>query len=491
MVTGKAGRTDLTLMPNPEEIEQSTESSEQQAPIDTNEPATPEELGVGNRQSNEPFSPIDFDSIIDKASAGLPGGANPLETSKPNEEAAPANEEGTDGDKGEESDGGKGEESKDQAPKEELKEASAPKEEEKKEAPPVDVEIEEISKIEKQMNQHTSPKTKELFNQVKKVAAAERTEREKLAKELAELKKQSEQKQAESGKLPKEVEEEINQLRDRVRQFDANADPAIVAKYDKRIESNNESIIKTLVDAGLPTEHAEKLKKSGVTLSNLKQYLDTLDTGKGADGKQYEADPDTAEKIRESLRENMRLSKDKEREISEWRANYDQRTKQAEETQKRSIEEATARLNTEFNGHISKWDFLKKPADILETDAPAIRKEKEAAIKTFNEQSLAFADAIKKETSDPLNAQIAARVGILYRDLVAPQLKNQLGAAQKEIETLRAQISTMKKAGATSRTIGSGKPSATSPKKEYSGGEGFDDIIDSVAAQAMEQRQSQ
>jgi hypothetical protein len=49
----------------------------------------------------------------------------------------------------------------------------------------------------------------------------------------------------------------------------------------------------------------------------------------------------------------------------------------------------------------------------------------------------------------------------------------------------------MKKAGATSRTIGSGKPSATSPKKEYSGGEGFDDIIDSVAAQAMEQRQSQ
>ena len=371
-------------------------------------------------------------------------------------------------------------------------EAAAPDSGKPKDEPaPEAQEIEEISKIEKQMSQHTSPKTKDLFNQVKKVAATERAEREKIAKELAELKKQSEQSKAEAGKLPKEVEEEINQLRDRVRQFDANSDPAIVSKYDKRIESNNEGIIKTLTDAGLPKEHAEALKKNGITLSSLKQYLDTLETGRGADGKQYEPDPDTAEKIRESLRENMRLSKDKDREISEWRANYDQRVKQNEETQRKSVEEATNRLNTEFNSHLSKWDFLKKPADILDTDVPAIRKEKEAAIKNFNDQSLAFADAIKKETSDPLNAQIAARVGIMYRDLVAPQLKNQLTAANKEIETLRGQIASMKKAGSASKTVGASKPSGSAPKKEYTGGEGFDDIIDSVASQAMQDRQSQ
>jgi|DEB19_MinimDraft_2_1074335.scaffolds.fasta_scaffold00143_2 hypothetical protein len=472
-------------MLNPEEIDQTTEASEQPAPIENNEPATPDELGVGLRQSNEPFSPIDFDSIIDKASAGLAGGPNPLDDGKKKQEVEPAEEEVAEDTAEEKVEAKTLLEDTEESKVEPAKEA-----EKKEEAPVADPEIEEISKIEKQMNQHTSPKTKELFNQVKKVAASERIEREKLAKELSELKKQSEQKQAESGKLPKEVEEEISQLRDKVRQFDANSDPAIVAKYDKRIESNNESIIKTLTDAGLPPEHAEKLKKSGVSLSSLKQYLDTLETGKGADGKQYDSDPDTAEKIRESLRENMRLSKDKDREITDWRTNYDQRTKQNEETQKRNVEEATNRLNTEFTGHLSKWDFLKKPADILETDAPAIRKEKESAIKGFNEQSLAFADAIKKETSDPLNAQIAARVGILYRDLVAPQLKNQLGAAQKEIETLRGQISNMRKAGSASKTIGTGKPSATAQKREYSNNEGFDDIIDSVASQAMEQRQT-
>lgn len=482
-------------MPNPEEIEQNTEVSEQQAPVDTNEPASPEELGVGNRQSNEPFSPIDFDSIIDKASSGLPGGPDPLSDGKPKEQSpsggSEANEEAKAGDESAESSNAAPVEEEAQKEKEKT-EAAAPDSGKPKDEPaPEAQEIEEISKIEKQMSQHTSPKTKDLFNQVKKVAATERAEREKIAKELAELKKQSEQSKAEAGKLPKEVEEEINQLRDRVRQFDANSDPAIVSKYDKRIESNNEGIIKTLTDAGLPKEHAEALKKNGITLSSLKQYLDTLETGRGADGKQYEPDPDTAEKIRESLRENMRLSKDKDREISEWRANYDQRVKQNEETQRKSVEEATNRLNTEFNSHLSKWDFLKKPADILDTDVPAIRKEKEAAIKNFNDQSLAFADAIKKETSDPLNAQIAARVGIMYRDLVAPQLKNQLTAANKEIETLRGQIASMKKAGSASKTVGASKPSGSAPKKEYTGGEGFDDIIDSVASQAMQDRQSQ
>ena len=88
----------------------------------------------------------------------------------------------------------------------------------------------------------------------------------------------------------------------------------------------------------------------------------------------------------------------------------------------------------------------------------------------------------------PMDAQIAARVGILYRDHVAPKLAFDLDAARKEIGELQKQIDSMKKAGSASRTMGSTKPSG-SPKKEAVGNESFEDIIDSVAREAFSQQQ--
>lgn len=460
------------------------ETPEQTAPVEPSEHASPEELGVGNRQSNEPFSPIDFDSIIDKAAGDLtPAGEKPPveEKQKPEDDAGeqPENKsEETAEDNAEE----KAEEPAAKAEETPEKEAETTpeKKEEKPEGP--DPKDEELSAIEKKMGPHAAPKTKQLFNEVKAIAAREKAEREKLAKELADLKA----KQPEPGKsaLPKEVEEEIAALRDRVRQIDANSDPAIVAKYDKTISANNDSILQTLTEAGLPAEHAERLKKSGLSLANLKPYLDTLETGKGADGKQYEADPDTAEKIREALRENMRLAKDKDREIADWRTNYEARTKQQEEQQKVQLEQATQRLNTEFDAHLKKWDFLQKPAAVADSDAPAIRKQKEAAIAAFNEKSLQYAEAVKKETASPLDAQVAARIGILYRDHVAPSLAAKVESLQQQNKDLQKQIDSMKKAGSASRTVGVSKPSAT-PKREVNPNQGFDDIIDEVAREAF------
>jgi len=56
--------------------------------------------------------------------------------------------------------------------------------------------------------------------------------------------------------------------------------------------------------------------------------------------------------------------------------------------------------------------------------------------------------------------------------------------ANKEIETLRAQINNMKKAGSVSKTIGTSKPAAA-PKKEINMGDGFEDLIDAAAAEAF------
>ena len=454
---------------------------QEQPVVDQNTQATPEELGVGQRQSNEPFSPIDFDNIVDGAFANIsakkeeePSNEPPAQEQKTEESSEePVKEEVSESK----------EEAKEEEPKaeekapEEVKEETKPVEEDKK-----DDAAKDLDAIESKLGQHTSPKTKSLFKEVKALAAKERGERERVAKELEETRKQLEEIKKAKEALPPNVNEELQQLRDRLRQFDANADPAIVQKYDKTIEKNNDTIIKTLVDAGLPKEHADKLKKNGVTLANLKPYLDTLETGKGADGKQYDADPDTAEAIRESLRENLRLAKDKGREIDEWRNNFEQRTKQTEEQQQKLIQDATQRLNKEFENHLGKWEFLKKPSDISDTDAPAIRKQKEEAINRYNESSLKFAETVKNETTDPLNAQIAARIGILYRDHVTPQLQNRLAEATKEIESLKAQVSKMKQSGSAAKSIGTNAPRA-SVKAPVSMNEGFDDIVDSLASE--------
>jgi len=458
---------------------------QEQPVVDQNTPASPEELGVGQRQSNEPFSPIDFDNIVDGAFANLP----PKKEGEPSNEPPPQQEtkaeetaEADSEEKSEEVASEQPDDKKEDKPAEEGKATEAAAEDKPAEEDKKQQEDKELEAIESKLGQHTSPKTKSLFKEVKALAAKERGERERVAKELEETRKQLDEIKKAKEALPPNINEELQQLRDRVRQFDANADPAIVQKYDKTIEKNNESIIKTLTDAGLPKEHAEKLKKNGVTLANLKPYLDTLETGKGADGKQYDADPDTAEAIRESLRENLRLAKDKGREIDEWRANFEQRTKQTEEQQQKLIEEATQRLNKEFENHLGKWEFLKKPADISDTDAPAIRKQKEEAINRYNQSSLKFAETVKNETTDPLNAQIAARIGILYRDHVTPQLQNRLAEAQKEIESLKAQVGKMKQSGSAAKSIGTNAPRA-SAKAPVNFNDGFDDIVDSLASE--------
>jgi len=448
---------------------------QQEPQVELSEQATPEELGVGKVQANEPFSPIDWDSNIDKIQ-------NDIVAKKQKDEIAAENAKEEAGIKDDEPETKPAEESKEKIKDEQPKEAKVEPVKEEVKEPTKAEEIAEIAELEKKIDPHSSPKTKKLFNEVKGIAAKERAEREKIANELKAAREELEK--TKTNAVPKELQDELQQLRDKIRQFDANADPAIINKYDNVITSNNDSIIKTLTDAGLPQEHAERLKKSGVTLANLKPYLDTLETGKGADGKQYDADPDTAEAIRERLRENMRLGKDKEREITDWRNNYEQRTKAQEEQQKASVTEAEKRLANEFQTHVSKWDFLKKPADVLDTDAPAIRKQKETAIKEFNEVALKYGETIKKETATALDAQIAARTGILYRDHIAPKLANQLQNANKEIETLRAQINNMKKAGSVSKTIGTSKPAAA-PKKEINMGDGFEDLIDAAAAEAF------
>lgn len=435
--------------------------------IDTTKPAdltledvkqadTAEELG-GTIDEGGQFQP-DFDSALDHMSKGL------IEAEPEDGEPAKNKEAATPAKTAEELAAEK--EAADKA-------AVAPIEGEIKADQPRDADLKEL---EAKLDPHASPKTKAHFQaQAAKIIEA-RDRADAQAREATEAKAALEL--ARKGGLPKEVDEELKQLRDTVRELDATRDPALIAKYDKKISGNDDAIIKVLRENGLGLDEkgkempgvVEALKKAGLSRKTLDAQILALEKGG-----YHEA----AEEIKDLLRENSRLGKDKEREIGELKSTYDQRQTQAQETQNKEIEAANKRMTDTFLKEVQKFDFLKEPPAVKAEDAPAIRKEKEKAIAAANERVLKFAEAVKRETAAPIDAQIAARTGILYRDHVVPTLQGHIAARDATIAGLQAQIKALKGAGDLSTKTGSSAPKAT-PKEDVDVNASFDDAIDGM-----------
>lgn len=338
----------------------------------------------------------------------------------------------------------------------------------------------DLKELESKLDPHASPKTKNHFQaQAQKIIEA----RNAADTAAAEAKKAREELEAaRKAGVPKEVDEELKQLRDTVRQIDAARDPALVKKYDSRIKSNEERAIAILQEHAFGKDKDGKeipgvvdaLKKAGVTRKNLDDKITALEKA---------GEHESAEELKDLLRENSRLAKDKEREIGEIKGAYEQRQQQAQAEEAKTIEAANKRMTEEFQSHAKKFDFLAPPPAVAPEDAPAIRKEKEKRISAFNDSVVRLTEAIKKETATPIDAQISARVGILYRDHVVPHYQSQLAASQKEVETLKAQMKAMKGAGSLGDKTGAGKPAAA-PKPEADVNASFDDVIDSMAKAA-------
>lgn len=326
------------------------------------------------------------------------------------------------------------------------------------------------------------PKTKQIIEGYKGKVTQERNQREAAQRELAELKTQIEG--LKKLPVPKEVDEELKALRDTVRELDASRDPAIKAKFDTKISANEDRIIGLLKENGFGLDANGKeiagaidgLKKSGLSRRTLQATIEKLE--KSGDGGAIEA----AEELKDILRANSQLAKEKEGEIAGYRAGAEERAKTEKVELERQVQAANKRAQETISEHVAKWDFLKVPPEPKPEDTPAVRAEKERARVAHNERVNKYNEAIRKETSSPTDTNITARVGLMYRDIIAPQLKSNLDAAHAEIATLKEQMKAMRGAGDLSRKISGGGAAKPTPREEISNPDShYDDVVDAAA----------
>lgn len=318
------------------------------------------------------------------------------------------------------------------------------------------------------------PKTKEIIEGYKGKVTQERNQREAAVKEAATLRQQIEE--LKKLPVPKEVSEELQALRDTVRELDASRDPSIKQKFDTKISANESTIAGVLKEHGMDVKDVEALQKSGFSRRTLHETITKLE--KSGDGAAVEA----AEQLKDILRENGQLSKAKEAEVAAFKAGAGERTKAAQVETDRQVQAANDRMKASIAEHTAKWPFLAVPPEAKPEDSAAVRAEKERARVQQNDRVNRYNEAIKKETGTPMDAQISARVGILYRDIIAPQLQEQVVAKDKELTQLREQVKAMKgSAGLAKVVTGGGTVKRTEPQEDTADVGDWDSFVDSAA----------
>lgn len=332
------------------------------------------------------------------------------------------------------------------------------------------------------LNPNTHPKTKEVIESFKTKAVEARNERDRLAKELEEVKAKGG-----TGTVPENVTKELEELRNRVRELDITRDPTLKAKYDDKIAANVESVLKTLKENGLGEDadgkeipgFFDKLKAGGINLKTLLPYIKKLEEA---------GEIDTAEDLKDMLRSNQRLEKAKGEEIQDWTKNYDQRKQAAQAEQEKQVKEYQGRIMKETDAEIlstlESFPQLKRPPQVMPNDSPAVKKEKERVQAEYNAEYKRYQDAVTEASKEHGLTFKAAAVGILYKNHITPRLQKSLTEANERVKALEAELGKIKKAG-------SFKPASTptpapTKKKEAASGGGFDDGIDSIAAAAKE-----
>lgn len=326
-----------------------------------------------------------------------------------------------------------------------------------------------------QLSPHTHPKTRQIITSFKENARKARDERDAIQRERDELKRQLDETAAKAKgvALPKETEEELKTLRERVRELDISRDPAIEAKYDKPIAANNKSVIDLL--RGFGADHVKdpnnpdktvvdprfeaNLTRAGLTLKTLQPFIEKLDKAGFVD---------EAEQLREAVRENTRLTRAKQQEIDSWKGDYETRIKtrtaqsqqQAEQEQK-AIQEATdATLKTELAELSKTLPFLNAPPAPQPSDSEPVRKAKQAALDEYNAAAQQVADAMKAfgnaktpEEARAANAKFSATaiLGLVLRQHALPRLQKDLSARDARIKDLEAQLTKLKGAATISR----------------------------------------
>lgn len=314
------------------------------------------------------------------------------------------------------------------------------------------------------------PRTKKIIEERNQKIVAERNKADALAKEREEMAAELNRvrEQLKKGSMPKEAEEELNTLRERIREIDITRDPSFEVKYDRPMVQNQDQILKILQEFGVgktqngedDPEAVENLRKSGLNFKTVSPFIKKLSD---------EGFEEEAEQLREYLRENIRIRNAKDREISEWRTNFDTKKQQAaqfsqQQAEKSSIEvreHATRILNSDIAELSKEFPFLNRPADPLPTDSPTVAKAKADAIQAYDAAAKSISDAVSqldpsKTTPDKI-AEVSGRLtanavqNVIVRQHVLPRLLKDLADLRARNSDLEAKVGKIKTAGTLSR----------------------------------------
>jgi len=314
------------------------------------------------------------------------------------------------------------------------------------------------------------PKTKKIIEERNQKIIAERNKAEALAKEREEMAAELNRvrEQLKKGAMPKEAEEELKTLRERIREMDITRDPSFEVRFDRPVAENQNKILGILQEFGVgktqdgedDPEAVENLRKEGLNFKTVAPYIKKLsDEG-------YEEE---AEQLRELLRDNIRIKNSKEKEISEWKTNFEVKKQQAaqfsqQQTEKSSVEvreHATRILNSDIAELSKEFPFLNRPADPVPTDSPAVAKSKQDAIAAYDAAAKSISDAVaqldpSRATPDKV-AEVSGRLtanavqNIIIRQHILPRLLKDLTELKARNSELETKVGKIKTAGSLSR----------------------------------------
>jgi hypothetical protein len=314
------------------------------------------------------------------------------------------------------------------------------------------------------------PRTKKIIEERNQKIVAERNKADALAKEREEMAAELNRvrEQLKKGSMPKEAEEELKSLRERIRELDITRDPSLEIKYDRPIAENQDRILKILQEFGVgktqdgeeDPEAVENLKKSGLNFKTVAPFIKKLSD---------EGFEEEAEQLREHLRENIRIRNAKDREINEWKADFDSKKQQAvqfsqQQAEKSNVEvreHATRILNSDIVELTKDFPFLNRPADPLPNDTPAVVKAKNDAIQAYDAAAKSISEAVAQldpsKVSPNKVAEVSGRLtanavqNIIVRQHVLPRLLKDLADLRARNSELETKVGKIKTAGTLSR----------------------------------------
>ena len=331
---------------------------------------------------------------------------------------------------------------------------------------------EDLDKIEKQLSPYTHTKTKKHFLDLKAVAQKARDELEQTkraaAEEAAKLRKEADElRAATTGRaVPKEVEEELAQLRDKVRELDVASDPEVKKKYDSPLQANTDEAAQILKRQGLSDTVIAGLKAQGLTkravagyIRQLKNYNDPKNPGVT---EQANADGMALEDI---LSDSDRILREKTRVMADMKAQVD--TKKAvrgsqAQTQNQELVQVTnsvreKTLAADIEALAKDFPQLKEPPAPGLNDPPAEKAAKENALSEWRKGTTVVADVLKE--FDPTGktpaqaAEIQGRAiaqmvqGVYFKKVLLPKILAERTSLQKEVDQLRSELTKRKTAG--------------------------------------------